>query len=239
MIKIVVSGALGKMGQRIIALAGADGGFTLVGAIEREDHPGLGEKISGIEVSADPACIALCDCVIEFTSSSATIAHLDLALTQKKAIVIGTTGLNETEAVHIKKAAEQIPVVYAPNMSVGVNLLFRILSEAAKTLKNYSVHITEAHHIHKKDAPSGTAKKIAQVINGQGFAVKAEDIEAIREDEIVGDHKVVFESAVDRIELFHHAKTRDIFAQGALVAAKWLGGKPAGLYSMEDILFGK
>ncbi len=239
MIKLVVSGALGRMGKRIIALAQEDAEFSLVGALEREGHPELGQEISGVEVSASPDCIAASDCVIEFTSRPATIAHLDLALTQKKAIVIGTTGLNEAEVVHIKKAAEQIPVVYAPNMSVGVNLVFRLLSDAAKILKGYSVHITEAHHIHKKDAPSGTAKKIAQVINDQGFDIKIEDIEAIREDEIVGDHKVVFESDVDKIELFHHAKTRDIFAQGALVAAKWLHGKPAGLYSMENVLFGE
>ncbi|MBN2483629.1 MAG: 4-hydroxy-tetrahydrodipicolinate reductase [Candidatus Omnitrophica bacterium] len=238
MIKLVVSGALGRMGQRIISLGEADGGFTLVGALERKDHPQLGEKTAGVEVTSDPECIGLCDCIIEFTSPEATIAHLDYTVAKNKAIVIGTTGLNQTQAVYIRQASEKIPIVCAPNMSVGVNLLFRLLGDAAKILKGYSVSVSEAHHIHKKDAPSGTAKKIAEIINAQGFDIKIENIEAVREDEIVGDHRIVFESDVDKIELFHHAKTRDIFVQGALVAAKWIVGKPAGLYSMSDVLFG-
>ena len=120
-------------------------------------------------------------------------------------------------------------------MSVGVNLLFSMVQEAAATLKGYKVRIKEAHHVHKKDAPSGTAKKIAEVITGQTKET-VKDIEAIREGEIIGDHEVTFECDLDTVVLSHSAKTRDIFAQGAVNAAKWLFNKPAGLYSMKDVL---
>jgi 4-hydroxy-tetrahydrodipicolinate reductase len=121
-------------------------------------------------------------------------------------------------------------------MSVGVNLLFKLVQMSGEILKNYNVRIEEAHHIHKKDSPSGTAKKIVQLLNEEGFSIKIEDIQAIRKNEIVGDHKIIFESKGDKIEIFHTAKTRDIFAEGALLAAKWIKGKKPGLYSMEDVL---
>jgi 4-hydroxy-tetrahydrodipicolinate reductase len=237
MVRIGVSGACGKMGQRIIALAQKDSDFTVVFGLEAEGHPKAGQAVDGIEVATDNARIKDCDCLIEFTSPQATLANLKRAVEFKRSMVIGTTGLSSDEQKKIGQAAKVIPVVFAPNMSVGVNLLFRLLKSAAATLKGYRVSVEEAHHIHKKDAPSGTAKRIAQVINQEGFNVKNEEIKAIREDEIVGDHKVVFESDVDRIELSHSAKTRDIFAQGALTAAKWLAGKKPGLYSMDDVLF--
>jgi len=114
-----------------------------------------------------------------------------------------------------------------------------LLKEAAAVLGGYRVAMEEAHHIHKKDSPSGTAKMMAQIINASGFNIKFDEIKAIRQGEIIGDHKVTFESDVDKIEINHYAKTRDIFVQGSLLAAKWLKNKPAGLYSMEDVLFSK
>lgn len=237
MVKIGVSGARGRMGQRLIALAREDKGFQVVFGLERKDHPDNGKTIDGVTIGDSRELISKCDCLIDFSTPLATAENISYLVRFKKCGVIGTTGLEEAEQGKIKEASRIIPIIFAPNMSVGVNLLFRLLKEAAKILKGYKVTIEEAHHIHKKDAPSGTAKKIAQVINSQGFDIGVEDIKTKRAGEIVGDHKVTFESEFDRIELGHSAKTRDIFAQGALVAAKWIVKKSPGLYSMEDVLF--
>ena len=236
MVRIAVSGACGRMGQRIIALAKEDAGLEVICGFEKGNHPKVGEEVEGVSITNDFNLLEKCDCLIDFSSPSATIENISHAVAKKRCMVIGTTGLDSQQQEKIKEASRLIPVVFSPNMSIGVNVLFRILKEAAATLKGYKVDIEEAHHIHKKDAPSGTAKKIAQVINQQGFSIKIEDIKAIREGEIVGDHKVVFESDVDSLQLSHSAKTRDIFAQGALVAAKWIAKKDPGLYSMDDVL---
>ena len=235
--KLAISGFYGKMGQRIAFIAQNDKKCKVVLGLERDGHPDLGTK-NGIEVTSDPSALKKCDCLIEFTAPEATIKHLEYLVKFKKAAVIGTTGLSAGDNKKIKAAAKKIPIVYAPNMSVAVNLLFKLLHDAAAVLEGYNVRVSETHHLHKKDAPSGTAKKIVDVINAQGFSVKYEDVVVVREGEIVGDHKIIFESDVDRIELFHCAKTRDIFAKGAIEAAKWLAGKKPGLYSMNDVLFG-
>ena len=237
MIKIGVSGACGKMGKRIIAKAKGAKEIDVVLGLEDKSHPEIGKVIDKIKISGDSLNIVACDCLIDFSAPIATLEYLDYAVKFNKCMVIGTTGLNSDERDKIKKAAQNIPVVLSPNMSVGVNLLFRLLKVAAGILKNYKTNIQEAHHIHKKDAPSGTAKRIAEIINEQGFNIKVEDIKADRFDEVVGEHKVVFESDVDKIELSHSAKTRDIFAEGALLAALWIIDKKPGLYSMEDVLF--
>jgi len=233
--KLAISGFYGKMGQRIASIAQNNKKCKVVLGLERNGHPDLGTK-NGIEVTNDPAALKKCDCLIEFTAPEATIKHLEYLVKFKKAAVIGTTGLSADDTKKIKSAAKKIPIVYSPNMSVGVSLLFKLLREAAAVLKKYNVRVSEAHHIHKKDAPSGTAKKIVDLINAQGFSVKYEDVAVVRDGEIVGDHRIVFESDVDKIELFHSAKTRDIFAEGAIMAAKWVAGKKPGLYSMNDVL---
>ncbi len=237
MIKVGISGACGKMGKRIIAQAKSAKEIEIVFGLEDKGHSEVGKVIDKIKVIGDPEDIAVCDCLIDFSAPTATLGYLDYVVKFNKCMVIGTTGLNSVDREKIEKAAQNIPVVLSPNMSIGVNLLFRLLKVAAGILKNYKADIQEAHHIHKKDAPSGTAKRIAEIINEQGFNIKIEDIKADRFDEVIGDHKVVFESEVDKIELSHSAKTRDIFAQGALLAAKWVIDKKPGLYSMEDVLF--
>jgi len=237
MVKIGVSGARGRMGQRIINLAGKDREFEVVFGLETRGHPDVGDLIEGIEIGEVPEIIKDCDCLIEFSSPVATIEHLRDLIAFKKCAVIGTTGFDEAQRAKVESAAIAVPIVFSPNMSVGVNVLFRLIKEAAAFLGHYTAHIEEAHHVHKKDAPSGTAKRIAEIIAHAGFDIKAEEIKSIREGEIVGDHRVVFESDVDRIELGHYAKTRDIFAQGALIAAKWIASKKPGLYSMDDVLF--
>jgi 4-hydroxy-tetrahydrodipicolinate reductase len=222
MIKICVSGAKGKMGQRIIELAKEDKAFEVVGEFD------LGDDAR--------SAITPCDCLIEFTSPKATIEHLEICMELKKPVVIGTTGFSDEEKGEIAEAAKHIPVVFSPNMSVGVNLLFKMVHDAAKILgSGYAVQIVEAHHEEKKDAPSGTAKEMARLVKEARHNIDV-PIDSIREGEIVGEHTITFDSELDTIEITHSAKTRDIFARGALTAAKFAAGKHAGLYSMKDVL---
>jgi 4-hydroxy-tetrahydrodipicolinate reductase len=236
MIKLAISGCLGKMGSRIRELSFLDKDFAVVALLEHEGQVGFGAKVCKITIQSDPKEIQKADILIEFTSPEATMEHLGACLKYKKSIVIGTTGLSDEQKAEIKQASKSIPIVYSANMSMGVNLLFKLVKQAAEKLpKEYKVKIIEAHHMHKKDAPSGTAKHLAQIIkDARGTEVK--DIESIREGEIVGDHDVILESDVDTITLRHHAKTRDIFVKGALVAAKWLFRKKPGLYNLQDVL---
>lgn len=223
MIKICVSGANGKMGSRIVTLSKDDPEFHLTGEFDVvEENP--------------TQFISSSDCIIEFTSPQATMMHLDICEKLKKAMVIGTTGLSDEERARIKEASAKIPIVLSPNMSVGVNLLLKVVADAAKILgKDYAVEIVEAHHEHKKDAPSGTAKEMARVIKEVAGDIDI-PIESVREGEIVGEHTIKFESGVDLIEITHSAKTRDIFAKGALQAAKFIAGKKHGLFTMQDVL---
>lgn len=228
MVKIVVSGALGKMGKRIIALAGKDPGLEVAGRLEKDPNPALGIMSGPAEIKGDYACI------IEFTTPEATLKHVKEAVKLKKAIVIGTTGLSKEDIEAIRDAAKVIPVVFSPNMSVGVNTLFSLIEKAAAALGNdYKVSIKEAHHVHKKDKPSGTAKLMRDIMGNSGIPV-----ESIREGEIIGDHEIIFESEVDSLKISHSAKTRDIFALGALAAAKFIVKKKKGLFSMQDVLWG-
>lgn len=223
MIKICVSGSEGKMGSRIIDLAKEDAELNVAGQFDIKGD--AEESIKG------------CDCLIEFTIPKATIEHLAICEKNKKAMVIGTTGLSEEDKAKIKEASANIPIVFSPNMSVGVNLLFKLINDASKVLgAEYEISILEAHHEQKKDAPSGTAKEMEKIVK----AVKGKDtdvaISSIREGEIVGEHTITFESDTDLIEITHSAKTRDIFAKGALAAAKFLEGKKNGLFTMKDVL---
>jgi len=234
-IKLAINGARGRMGQRIYTLAQEDEGFRVVALWEKEGHPDIGKKIGELTINSHRDNIKEADCIIDFSSPLATVDLVNAAERARRCLVVGTTGFDALQFSRIEAAAKHIPILLSPNMSIGVNLLFRLVKEAAGVLSGYKVNIVEAHHVHKKDAPSGTAKKIASLINSGGGEVK--NIKSIREDEIVGDHRIIFESDSDKIELLHSAKTRDIFAQGALQAAKWLVNKPAGLYSMDNVLF--
>jgi len=239
MVKIAVSGALGRMGQRIISLALKDTSLKVVFGLESSSHPDIGKKTMGIEVTADLSRLTEVDCLIDFSIPSASINNALAAKKYSKGIVIGTTGLSEQDIITLKAISQDIPVIFSPNMSIGVNLLFDLIKQAASMLGDYNVSLYEAHHIHKKDAPSGTAKKIVSILNEKGFSLKNEDVEVLREGEIVGDHKIIFESDSDTLEIFHSAKNRDIFVKGSLAAAKWLKGRIPGFYSMDDVLFKK
>ena len=230
MIKIIVSGALGRMGKRITFLADKDSDLEVVGGVDLEEKADLKVVKNLKDIKGDY------DCIIEFTLPEATLKHVEEAKSLKKPIVIGTTGLSEDEQKLIKKASKEIPIVFSPNMSIGVNVFFSLIERSAKILGlSYKPSIKEAHHIHKKDKPSGTAKLMAKLVKDNS-GVSEVPIEAIREDEIVGDHDIVFESEVDTLKISHSAKTRDIFALGALKAAKFLSGKKNGLFSMADVL---
>ena len=237
MIKLAVSGCRGRMGQRIIHFASQDKIFKLTTLLEHPNHPLFNEKMLQLPVHTDAfSALKGSQVLIEFTTPEATIQNLEACLKNKVNMVIGTTGLSEDQIKKIKTASKKIAIVFSSNMSVGVNLLFKLTElTASKTGAHYSIHMTEAHHIHKKDAPSGTAKTLAQIAEAASRQ-KVEDIKSIREGEIIGDHSVIFESDEDVITLTHHAKTRDIFAKGALVAAKFLAKKQQGLFSMQDVL---
>lgn len=235
-IKLGVSGAFGKMGSRIISLASQDRDFKVVVALERMTHPEIGEKIAGVEVTSALDSIKGVDGLIDFSTPEATLEHIAQCVKFKKAIVIGTTGFSEEQKKAILKASKNIPIVFSPNMSIGVNLLFELVRQAAAQLpQDYKASMSEAHHIHKIDAPSGTAKFLAEIVKGEREQQDV-PIKSIREGEIIGDHEVIFDSPWDTIKLSHSAKTRDIFAKGALEAVKFAVNKKKGLYSMADVL---
>lgn len=264
MIKIAVCGAAGRMGSRIVALSREYPELKLTGAIESNKNPKIGTDagivagIGEIGIRIDDRlekAIDNADVVINFTSPEATLEHLEIVKKFKKSMVIGTTGFNKEQLDIIQKASKKIPLVLSPNMSIGVNLLFKILKDVAKVLgDDYDIEIVEAHHRMKKDAPSGTAIKMAKVIaealnrNFDDVAVysrkgiigertkKEIGIQTVRAGDIVGEHTVIFGGLGERIEIIHKASSRDTFARGALRAVIWLYGKPAGLYDMGDVL---
>jgi len=224
------------MGQRITALALQDKGFKISALLENKNRPDVPLLSHDIPVNFEDEALKGSDVLIEFTTPEATIAHLKSCQKYGVNLIIGTTGLTKAQIMQVKKASSKIAIVFSSNMSVGVNLVFGLVRQAAQvTGKNYSLTLSETHHVHKKDAPSGTAKTMAEIAQ-QFSKTKVQGIESIREGEVIGDHTITFESPVDRISIHHHAKTRDIFAEGSLVAAKFLSKKKSGLFNMQDVL---
>ncbi len=264
MIKIIVTGACGRMGRRIARMVIEQEDVELAGVVERKDHPSLGKDmgeilgLGSIGVVLEDDLKKVVDkgkVIIDFTYPEATLGHLKLAGEQHKAMVIGTTGFGEDQISELKSLAKNLPCVFSPNMSVGVNLLFEIAGQVAEVLGNdYDMEIVEAHHRHKKDAPSGTAKKLAEILakaRGQNLekvavygrrgitgerAKETIGIHAVRGGDIVGDHTVIFAGPAERIELVHRAHSRDTFARGAVRAARFAAKALPGLYSMRDVL---
>jgi 4-hydroxy-tetrahydrodipicolinate reductase len=264
MTRIVVAGMTGRMGSRIATLSFEYADLELVGAFERSGHKDIGKNISSLIGVSDNGIILserlediadLTDVIIDFTAPAATLHNAGIAASKKKAMVIGTTGLSRDDIAMLSTFAKTIPVVFSPNMSVGVNLLLKMLADISPVLaEDFDIEIVEAHHRLKKDAPSGTAMKLAQVIadsvnrNLDEVAVYARKgmtgertrkeigIQTIRGGDIVGDHTVMFCGLGERIEITHKASSRDTFARGALKAAIWLKGKQPGLYDMQDVL---
>jgi 4-hydroxy-tetrahydrodipicolinate reductase len=235
MIKLGITGSCGKMGRRIYELAGLDKDLEVALALEKKGTPLIGKDLGRIKVSSNLDGLFLVDVLVDFTLPEAVEAHLDYVAKYKKALVLGTTGLSDAQKSKVEEIAKIVPVVFTPNMSVGINVLFSFLPEIAKKLgPDYSVEIVEAHHKTKKDAPSGTAKQLAKVINQA--TKKDVPMHSIRLGDIFGDHEIVFCGNSERIQIKHQAHSRDLFVVGALKAVKWIFGKPAGLYSMQDVL---
>jgi len=263
-VRTIITGAAGRMGMRLVALTQETEGLSLTGAIEMKGHPALGKDVgevaqigkTGILLSDDlHSCLAQSDVVIDFTVPSSCLANLDQVIKASKAMVIGTTGFSDQELTQLKAIATKIPCVFSPNMSVGINVLVNTIGKIAKTLgETYNIEVIEAHHNKKKDAPSGTALKLAEVLadgmdwnlqevgvyarHGMTGERKTKEIgmQTIRAGDIVGDHTILFGGPGERIEITHRAHTRDTFAHGALRAAEWIVQQPAGLYSMGNVL---
>jgi len=264
-VKLIVFGACGRMGTRIITLANESKVFDVMGALETKNHPNLGnpieETISGwkgrkLFISSElEEVIGDCQVMIDFTHPDSTIKHLRAAVKAKKALVIGTTGFSKPQLAEIKRASKKIPIVQAPNMSIGVNVVFQIAELLGSQLDNcYDVEIVETHHKFKKDAPSGTALELADRVSKgrkvqldqvalygrKGFTGERKKgsigIHALRGGDVVGEHRVRFITHGESIEVFHHAANRDSFASGALRAAQFLAKKRTGFFTMKDVL---
>lgn len=263
-IKALVVGAAGRMGMRVLSALRGNPNFLLAGAVERKDHPQIGQDVGEIAglgkwqvalTNSLEEVISKGDVFIDFTNAEASLNNLKVAAAAGKAAVIGSTGFSSPQMVEVKQITQKIPCVLSPNMSVGVNVMFRLLADLAKILGDeYDVEVIEAHHRLKKDAPSGTAIKmgqiLAQALNRNfdevgiyarkgiiGERSKAEiGMQTIRAGDIVGEHTVIFGGLGERIEVIHRAHSRDNFARGALRAAQWVVKQKPGLYDMQDVL---
>ncbi len=256
-VNVIVCGAGGRMGQSIVRLILQDFShrILLAGAVENKADF-ITPQISKEQIAQDLEKLIsqTGEVIIDFTAPESTLKNLSLATQHQKPLVIGTTGFDEEGKKQIAEASKKIPICFSPNMSVGVNVLFKLVAEAAQLLGDgYDVEVIEAHHNKKKDAPSGTAMKIADVLlqslrrnpndlcydrHGLIGERPAREIgmQTVRGGDIVGDHTVMFAGIGERVEITHRATNRDNFARGAILAAEWLVGKKPGLYDMQDVL---
>lgn len=255
-LRVACVGALGRMGERVRAAIEAADGVVLSGALEGPGHPRLGETVApGVRVVDDAAAaLAGADVAIDFTIPRATCAAVRVAAERGVAYVCGTTGFAPAERAELEAAAKRIPVVWAPNFSVAVNVLVHLVATAARLLPDTDAEIVELHHAAKRDAPSGTALRLAEAIataRGVDLAkamvsVRSGDtgarpagaisVQALRGGDNPGEHTVLFLGRGERLEIAHRAATRDHFAGGALRAARWVAGRPPGLYGIEQVL---
>lgn len=266
MSRVAIAGAAGRMGKTLIeAIVTSDNSLEVAVGTVLADDPALGVDlgllagVSALGVSATSDLTAQLedfDVLIDFTSCAATLVNLQICQRNNKAIVIGTTGFSDEEKAQIEAAAQHIPVVFAPNMSIGVNLCLKLLDMAARVLGDeVDIEIVEAHHRFKKDAPSGTALRMGEVVANalgrdlskvavygrEGMSeerdTKTIGFATVRAGDIVGEHTVMFASMGERIEITHKASSRMTFAKGAVRAADWLSDRGPGLYSIDDVLF--
>lgn len=262
-LRIAIAGASGRMGRMLIEAVLNDGEVVLAAAFDRAGTPFVGRDAGelvgsacGVVVTDDVrAAIAAADCVIDFTRPEGTLVHLDIARELGKAMVIGTTGFSAAEKETIVAVAKDVPVVFAPNMAVGVNAVFKLLEVAARILdEGYDVEVVEAHHRFKVDAPSGTALRMGEVVarelgrnldecaiygrEGVTGERKPETIgfSTIRGGDVVGDHTVLFAGIGERIEITHKSGSRMPYALGSVRAARFLAGQKNGLFDMQDVL---
>lgn len=264
MIRAAVTGAAGRMGGTLVRLIQETEGIAVGAAVERPGHPAMGRDAGevagvgsvGVAVSDDlAAAVDACDVVVDFTSAAASMENLATVCRAGKAIVIGSTGFTPAQRDEVRRRGDEARVFLTPNMSVGVNVLLKVVAEVARLLgEDYDVEVVETHHRFKKDAPSGTALALAEAaaaalgrdldaeaVHGRhglvGERTRREiGIHAVRAGDVVGDHTVIFGGLGERVEITHKASSRETFARGALRAALWLPGKPPGFYDMLDVL---
>ncbi len=259
--RLAISGAAGRMGKRIIALAVDSENFEIIAAKDRTEHPDFGRdagllaNLLELNVKVDDKFKPGADVVIDFSLPEATRETLDYCLDQKSALVMGTTGLSDDQLQKLTEASKEIPVIYGTNMSVGMNYLFNLVGKVAKTLgKDYDIEIVEEHHRFKKDSPSGTALTLAENIcketgrdypdcvkhgrHGKDIPRKKGEIgmHAVRCGDITGVHSIMYSTLGETITINHRASNRDNFVKGAVRAAAWLAGKNPGWYTMSDVL---
>jgi len=264
MTKVIIAGAAGRMGQRIAAMVDRNSQLEYAAAFEATGHPAIGKDVgilykgeeNGVIIGAGvESALGKGDVIIDFTFHAATMEFARFAAKHGIAMVIGTTGLTPENLAELKELSKNFPCVQAPNMSVCVNVLFKLVKKAAAILgEDYDIEIIEAHHNKKKDAPSGTALKLGEMA-AEGVGSNFEDvkvleragiigerkkgeigIQTIRAADIVGEHTVMFAGPGERLELAHRAHSRDHFARGAATAAAWIVGRENGMYSMFDVL---
>jgi 4-hydroxy-tetrahydrodipicolinate reductase len=263
-IRVLVTGATGKMGRRVIDLVHTDPELELVGAITHRTHAALGRDAGEVAGIGPIGVVLEHDCtktlsqahvIVDFSVADAALAYIRLAAAHTKAIVVGTTGFTIAQHEEIRRLSQNMPCLIAPNMSVGVNVMLHVLRQLVTLLgPGYDIEILEAHHRTKVDAPSGTALRMAAVVaevrgnhlddvavyGRRGMIGRRSDteigIQVVRAGEIVGEHTVLFGGPGERLELVHRSQNRDTFASGALRAAKWVMQQPWGLYGMEDLL---
>lgn len=261
MTQVAILGAAGRMGQMLIRCARGLPGLEVVAAVEQSGHAALGQD-AGLLAGAGKLGVPLvatwpaqAGVIVDFTFHTAVPGNVAQALATKQGLVLGTTGLSEPERQVVLDAARVIPVVWTPNFSLGINLLFDLVRRAATVLNaDYDAEIVEMHHRHKRDAPSGTALGLAEAL-AQGRGVNLKEvacygregvtgerpsgqigIHGVRGGDVIGDHTVIFATDGERVELSHKASSREAFAKGALTAARWVQGRPPGLYTMRDVL---
>jgi 4-hydroxy-tetrahydrodipicolinate reductase len=265
LIRIAITGVAGRMGSTVVRTVHDQADMKIVAGTERKDSPAVGLDVGiaagvgalGIEV-ADELSSALervgADVVIDFTSAEASVAHARACARRGVALVVGSTGFSSDGKAEMARCAEAVAVVMSPNMSVGVNLVIKMGAELARVLgESFDVEIVEAHHRMKKDAPSGTALRMAEEVaaalgrTGSSFRLSRQGeigerpsgeigVQALRGGDVVGEHTIFFFGDGERVELTHRATSRAQFARGALRAARWVAGRPPGLYDMQDVL---
>lgn len=262
-LRIAIAGASGRMGRMLIEAVLQAGDLQLAAALDQPGSPALGQdagaflgRTSGVAIGSDlRAALSAADVLIDFTRPEGTLAHLAVCRELGVKMVIGTTGFTDEQKAQIREAAGHTAVVMSPNMSVGVNVVLKLLATAAKALsEGYDIEIVEAHHRHKVDAPSGTALAMGQAVADalgrdlQACAVYGREgvtgerdpstigFATVRGGDIIGDHTVMFAGIGERIEISHKSSSRAVYAQGSLRAARFLAGRATGLYGMDDVL---
>jgi 4-hydroxy-tetrahydrodipicolinate reductase len=263
-VRVAVAGASGKMGGRLVHLVHQSDDLEIAGGLERSGHPALGKDVGevvGLGVLGVPlvddlkALIPTIDLLFEFTIPEASLEHVRLMADHGKAMVLGTTGFTAAQLAEIRSLAQRMPLFMAPNMSPAINVMYKLIADAARLLgADFDVEIIEAHHRYKVDAPSGTAARMAEVLaqtldrdmekvgvyGRQGIVGPRKDDEiavlSIRAGDLTGDHTVMFGGIGERLEIIHRTQSRDAFGRGALRAARWIIHQPPGLYDMQDLL---